>query len=103
MRHPVSMSQSTRTLRFVLIPIGFALAGAASRWVFQLTETRLQISIFVILAACIEIFADDLGSRPSVTRFLVNALAVSSAIIAVRLHLEGPPHKLVEWLAQQKR
>jgi hypothetical protein len=99
MRHHLEMQRSTPRLSLFLIPSFLAAAGAISRWTFQLTETRLQIAVFVILAGAIEIFSDDFGYRSNWGRFALSVVTIVSAIIAVRLHLEGPPRRISEWLS----
>lgn len=101
MRHHFEMQRSTPRLSLFLIPSFLAAAGAISRWTFQLTETRLQIAVFLILAGAIEVFSDDFGYRSNWGRFALSVVAIVSAIIAVRLHLEGPPRRISEWLSSR--
>jgi predicted membrane channel-forming protein YqfA (hemolysin III family) len=93
------MGISVSSLSLVFVPLALGAAGAASRWTFQMTETRLQIAAFVVIAAAIEAFASNLGYRASWLRFALSAAAVTCCIVAVRLYLEGLPGGVARWLA----
>lgn len=99
LRHWTAMGILTSLQRLFLVPLALAAAGAASRWMFQMTETRLQIAAFVVLAAAIESFSKDWGGRPSRARFALSAAAVTCSISAMRWHLEGIPTRIATLLA----
>jgi hypothetical protein len=80
----------------------FALAGVASRLVFQSVETRLQILVFCAAAVLVQFkapawFRRAPGSAPRFA-FVWNAAAASIAILATRVALEGLPDKLLHVL-----
>lgn len=95
------MQSLMSSLFFTVAP--FTVAAAASRWLFQLTHSRLQIAVFVALAAMIELSAGDLGYRANWWRFALNAIGATCAIIAVRFHLEGLPPWAEAWFTRKDR
>lgn len=75
--------------RFLASAIAFAMAGAASRWILQYIETRWQILVFILIAVMIECIDDEHSAGFAWSRFLVHAFASTSAIVAMKWHLEG--------------
>ncbi|AXB80614.1 hypothetical protein [Novosphingobium sp. P6W] len=81
---------------FLAAPIIFAAAAAASRMLVQSgIESRVQILFFWVIAGIMEV---GRGDRASGARFIVTAIAIAGAIIAVKIYLEGIPPRLTNLL-----
>ncbi|WP_159978142.1 MULTISPECIES: hypothetical protein [unclassified Novosphingobium] len=81
---------------FLAIPFGFAAAAAICRMIIQSgIESRIQILCFWVLAGTIEITRERQGSG---VRFILTAVAIAGAIIAVKIYLEGIPPRLTNFL-----
>jgi hypothetical protein len=73
-------------------PIAFLFAAVAMFTRIQVwsVETRIQIAIFVILAACYEWLGKPaLGHSANRAAFVANAIAATIGILLARWHLEG--------------
>lgn len=91
-----------RWISVIVPPVAFAALGVASRLTFRMTETRMQMVCFVVLAGVLELGLSMTGRPVSGRRFFACACAGVFAILMARLHLEGPPHDLMAFLADRK-
>jgi hypothetical protein len=84
-------TQHSRTLsRFT--PIGFAIAGAVSRFEFAQVETRIHIIWFWVAALWVQFFVQSASrARVGVSLFVLNGAAATFAILLTKFALEGFP------------
>lgn len=75
-------------MRSLLSALGFGLMAGAVRLNLLLTESRLQIVAFWMIALLLELAAGDERSWP---RFALNGSAATAAIIAAKWYIEGVP------------
>ena len=75
--------------------VGFALAGALTRFHLVAVETRLQLVAFWIAALALHLIVRrSYGPRLSRLALALNGIAATIAIIATRWWLEGLPSML---------
>jgi hypothetical protein len=73
-----------------VIGVGFGVVAALSRHTAVWIETRIQILVFIILAAIYEwALRPTIGQRPQLVGLAINAALAAAAILATRWHLEG--------------
>lgn len=83
--------------RIFVLPIGFALLAGWSRWTHPVTESRLQIALFVGAALVLELVAKPIaGQSPSSRSLMANAGAAILAVVGVKWWLEGI--SLAHWI-----
>jgi hypothetical protein len=95
------MKRSVRTLTslssLLVPPVLLALAGAICRWTIRVgIETRFQILGFILLAIVIEIGAE----KPRWLRFALSVSLVTTAMIAMKVQLEGVSPNMLHVLRQ---
>lgn len=70
----------------------FAALGLLSRHSFQLTQSRLQIMLFFVLAfVCEALVCAIFGVTWSSPGWLIDGAAAAAGIIAMRWYLKGSP------------
>jgi membrane protein implicated in regulation of membrane protease activity len=87
LRRPGIHSQS------IAVALAFGVAAAISRALLEMTKTRLQICVFIVVAMVFEMVGRRaIGQRASIRGFALNCIAIVIAMISVKIALEGPPH-----------
>lgn len=91
-RVPPRPQRAART-GYLATAICFALASAAARGMLRHLKTRVQIIVYLGVAAAFELpLRRRLRQRPSMAGFLINAAAILVAVIAVKIAIDGTPH-----------
>ena len=90
----VAAVPKAHTLRAQLLTaLGFALLAAFVRAALPDVKTRLQIMALLALAGLFELFVRPaLRQRRTLSGYLLNALAIVLAMIAVKIAIDGRPN-----------
>lgn len=79
-----------QVLKCVAVAACFVVLAAVTRDTLRLVETRIQVAVFVAIAAGYEwAMRPRLGRKPTSTGFLINATLAIAALLGMRWQLEG--------------
>lgn len=77
----------------LFVALLFAVAAALCRASLPLIKTRLQLSVFLLIALTFELFGRRLiHQRASPGGLILNAVVIFLAMLAVKMALDGPLH-----------
>lgn len=86
--------------RCLLIAVALGTISAAARWMLPEVRTRDQLTAFIAVAVLFEMFGHRKSSwRTHAGSLALNAGAITLALIATKIALEGRPH-YPKWMVE---